>query len=299
MITKYNKVRYDDNLGYRILHVTGTNTGETALPYLHHCLNYMLLYFKQGTGSIKIEGRRYKLSDGDIVILNPSELFQLTIDNNKYHERMTLNVSEALLASFPDSCNSILEPFYKRSRGIGNHIAADKVKKHGMDICLNEILKYAQSSEETSPILCFCKIIELLSGLKNASTLSENNDNEDLYMNPTISEVLRYLNLHFKEELNISYIAEIFNIDKSHLSHLFKEHMGMSLWNYVIFRRIQLFNSLIRQNNSVEETCYEVGFKNYSNFFRLYKKHMKMTPTEFKKQIKSGEKIINIDSRPL
>ena len=49
MITKYNKVRYDDNLGYRILHVTGTNTGESALPYLHHCLNYMLLYFTNET----------------------------------------------------------------------------------------------------------------------------------------------------------------------------------------------------------------------------------------------------------
>ena len=296
-MNNYEKNRYNHNLGYRILHVKGTYTGETVLPYLHHCLNYMLLYFKHGTGSIKVEGRHYNLSSGDIIILNPSELFQLSIKDNEYHERITINVSEDMLASFPHSCNTILEPFYKRSKGTGNHITAENVKKYGMDVCLDKILHCALSGENTSPLMCFCSISELLHRLGKSTASAASSDYEEAYLNPLIRDVLSYLNLHFKEDLNISDIAGEFNIDKSHLSHLFKESMGMSLWNYVIFRRIQLFNSLIRENHSVEETCYKVGFKNYSNFFRLYKKHMKMTPSEFKNHIKSGEKIISITDK--
>jgi AraC-like DNA-binding protein len=31
-----------------------------------------------------------------------------------------------------------------------------------------------------------------------------------------------------------------------------------------------------------------VGFNNYSNFYRLYKKHLKITPQQFKEQLKSS-----------
>ena len=43
-------------------------------------------------------------------------------------------------------------------------------------------------------------------------------------------------------------------------------------------------NSMCRilLSGSPEEAAYRVGFTNYSNFFRLYKKYMGLTPLEFK-----------------
>jgi len=292
MTAQYNRNRYDDNLGYRILHISGTNTGETALPYLHHCLNYMLLYFKCGKGSIKIEGHHYNLNEGDVIVLNPSELFQITIDDSVYHERMTFNLSESMLAAFPGECNSLFELFYQRKKGIGNRVPAQKIRESGLDKYFDEILEFARSKEHLSPLLTFCRIAQLLEKLGKLISYNYSYGSEQTILNPLISDVLCYLNLHFTEDICIAEIAEEFNVDRSYLSHLFKEHVGMSLWTYVISRRIQLFNSLIRQNYSVEETCYKAGFQNYSNFFRLYKKHMNMTPTQFRNQIKSGEKLI-------
>ena len=61
----------------------------------------------------------------------------------------------------------------------------------------------------------------------------------------------------------------------------------MPLWTYVILRRIQRFNELLQQGCAAEEASRRVGFQNYSNFFRLYKKYERMTPAEYKKQLRS------------
>ncbi len=296
MNIEFDRIRYNHNLGYRVLHITGMNAGETALPFLHHCFNYMLMYFKEGSGRIRIEGNRYNLDAGDLIILNPSELFQITVDDGIFHERVTINLSEAMFAFFSSDQSSLFVPFFKRKKGMGNRTPAELIKKHGIDNHIESILKHLQSSDSSSPILAFCKIVEMLACIKESVSSDLLKESGQILSNPLIEDVLKYLNSHFKEDINISDIAQKLNINKSYLSHLFKEHVGMGLCTYVTFRRIQLFNTLIKENDSIEDTCYEVGFQNYSNFFRLYKKYMKMTPSQFKRQIKSGEKLIDINS---
>jgi AraC-like DNA-binding protein len=55
--------------------------------------------------------------------------------------------------------------------------------------------------------------------------------------------------------------------------------------DYLALRRIHLVNDLIRRGDPITEACFTAGFKNYSNFFRLYKKHTGLTPQEFKNSI--------------
>lgn len=76
-----------------------------------------------------------------------------------------------------------------------------------------------------------------------------------------------------------------FRVNRSYLLHRFKQKMGISLWNYVILRRINLFNNSLSDHVSLETAAYSVGFTNYSNFYRLYKKYMGLTPLEFKQQM--------------
>ena len=61
--------------------------------------------------------------------------------------------------------------------------------------------------------------------------------------------------------------------------------IGIPLHDYLVLRRIHLVNDLIHRGDSITDACFAAGFKNYSNFFRLYKKHTGMTPQEFKNSI--------------
>ncbi|MBR5156884.1 MAG: helix-turn-helix transcriptional regulator [Clostridia bacterium] len=284
MNTEFNKIVYDSSFGYIITHTEGMSAENSTLDYPHSTANFIIYYFIHGTGNIKIEGRHYDINEGDIVILDPSEVFHCTVDSNKLHERIVLHLNETLLKNFPCDCTSLFMPFYKKEKGINNHLSAATVKKYGLDKALENMLYLVKSEDSISSVLVICKIIEFLAQLNKIFSTAQSKDSEHTKVNPLINMVLDYLNKNFTKDFNITDIALKFNIDKSYLSHLFKEQVGISVWSYVIFRRIYLFNNLIKQGKSIEETSRQVGFKNYSNFFRLYKKHMQMTPMQFKKK---------------
>lgn len=282
---KYSKSSYS-GLGYVITHTAGEAAAESTLGYPHRTSEFMIYYFVQGSGNIKIEGRQYEIEQGDIIMLNPTELFYCSVNNDSFHERIVLHVNETILKNFTFDCNFLFLPFYKRQKGIENKISAQVVQKNEIDTELMRLLELSKETDEKRSLICVCKVVDILSKLSDVMAPACENSGDKVRTNPLINKVINYLNEHFEENLSIAHIAECFNIDKSYLSHLFKECVGISLWNYVIFRRIYRFNDLIRENHTIEDSCYKVGFQNYSNFFRLYKKYMKMTPMQFKKQIK-------------
>ncbi len=285
---QYYKDRYIDNPHYSLMHVRGLHAAESAIPYLHYSRRYQLMYFKCGNATIKIEGRNYKIQEGDIILLNPSELFRLYVDDEAYHERLSFSLGEELFAEYPNAASSLFAPFYNRNKGFGNKISAEAATKHGVTTHIENTLELLKSSKPSSPLLAFCEICHLLVALNEASETAP--AIVQAVSNPLISGVLDYLNLHFTEELTIPSLSAQFSIDKSHLSHLFKEYVGMSIWTYVILRRLQLFNRIICEEPSIEEAAFKSGFKNYSNFFRLYKKYIGVTPTQYKKQFFSKKK---------
>lgn len=288
MNTTFKKTHYDSYPGYRLHHTAGIEAGASTLGFLHYNKDYMLIYFMRGTGSIKVEGHHYDIAEGDIVMLNPAELFHCTVSDQAYHERIVLYFNESILDNFPFNTDALFQSFNKRENGLGNYISAKSAHAHGLDKFFQELLQLAQAPDNTSAILSVCKVIELLAQLAQITASPDHSIDDTLHEKPLINEVLRFLNMHFREDITISTVADAFRINKSYLSHLFKEHVGMSLWSYVILRRLQACNELIRKNHSIEEASYQVGFQNYSNFFRLYKKHMGITPIQFKKQLHSS-----------
>ncbi len=284
MYENFNKTSYESDLGYIVNHTTGFSAEASTLSYMHHPSQHMLYYFISGSGNIKIEGKQYNFNDGDIIILNPAEMFCCSVDANKYHERIVLHFSERLLKSFPKDCNSLCAPFINREKGVSNHISSSNVKKYSLDAMMKSLLATVQRLGSVKDILALCKITEVLSVI---CEIFENQDVKNIVSsteNHFINKILEFLNIHFKEELSMDTIAQQFNIDKSYLSHLFKEHVGTSVWNYVIFHRISYFNEIVSNGTNIGKAFQLAGFYNYSNFFRLYKKHMGITPMEFKKQ---------------
>jgi len=291
MAEPYRKVSYDNNSCYKLHHTYGFFAGTANPAHLHYDTDLIITYFKQGSGKIQIEGRLYDISEGDFVIQNPAELHRCIIDDGKYHERLALYINEAILKNFPCENTILFDAFYKREKGIGNLIPAEIVSNRGLDVLLDELLIHTRSQKSTSEILAICKIIELLIELNEIAAPVSDIINHTVYENPVINNVLNHINEHFREKLTAEDIARHFYISKYHLSHLFKEYVGISLWDYIIFRRLLFANELMRKGYTVEESCFQSGFSNYSNFFRLYKKHMQITPSDFKRQLTASQNL--------
>jgi len=286
MSNGFEKICYDSQPGFRLHHTLGHEAGASTLGYFHTSNTYMMICFIHGTGNIKVEGNAYDIHEGDLVLLNPQDLFLCTVDDAVYHERMVLYFQEDILRGTPYDSKDLFRPFLAAPVGVGNHLSATSIEYLGIRTDFEELLQAFQNTNNT--FLTFAKAITILAKLNmiTPTIITPHPGNE---ANKRIADVLHYLNNHYAEDIHIAQIADAFSLNKSYLAHQFKAHVGMSLWNYVILKRLHAFNELIRNGSFIEDACWQVGFQNYSNFFRLYKKHMGITPMQFKKQQKEKQ----------
>ena len=147
----------------------------------------------------------------------------------------------------------------------------------GVDRDLERLFELAKNDDDTSNALGLCLVVQILAKING--TVSPSREASLTFTD----KVLEYINESFTRPITCEDISERFHINKFHLERVFKQSVGISLWDYVINRRIIYCNKLMRQGYSVKEASFLSGFNNYSNFYRLYKKHTGITPIQYKK----------------
>jgi transcriptional regulator GlxA family with amidase domain len=88
-----------------------------------------------------------------------------------------------------------------------------------------------------------------------------------------IDAVCLYLNEHFGEEIDFSELAARLHMDQASLCRFFKRATGRTMTAYLNELRVgAAAQLLIETDKSVLEIGFRVGFGNYSNFNRQFKK---------------------------
>ena len=105
-----------------------------------------------------------------------------------------------------------------------------------------------------------------------------------------VSQIQRYIQLHFSETLRISQLADQFNINRSHLYRMFKDCIGMGPEQYLIDFRMNQAKQLLENGNiSIAEVAQKVGYNNYTNFYTNFQKHTGFTPREYQQQHQTSQ----------
>lgn len=286
MISEYCKECYDTNQFVKVHYSHGIRNVGATLPFLHYDKDLIIEYYRKGEASIRIEGNLYDISEGDIVFLNPDELHVSERKDICYMEKIVLHINDNLLTGFGCDNKLFFDTIARKAKGRGNHICADAAKKAGLDkiidSCLNLAIEY---SDENGILLC-CKTTELLSMLAQLVSNDAEIDATVSSSNKLVNRIVDYINRHYNEDVTLDTLSNRFHFSKYYLSHIFKEYVGISPVDYLIVRRLYNVNNFIRGGASFKEASLSAGFNNYSNFFRLYKKHFNITPQQFKDQIR-------------
>lgn len=106
----------------------------------------------------------------------------------------------------------------------------------------------------------------------------------------TISHLIEasceYIRHHLHEDLTLQRMAKLLSISQEHLTRMFRQQKGMTYYQYVILQRVLESKRLICEypNMSLTDIAYTTGFPSSSQFTRLFKSSVGMTPTEFRRQ---------------
>lgn len=100
---------------------------------------------------------------------------------------------------------------------------------------------------------------------------------------PIIQKVLNYISLHLSGDLSLTKIANIFSLNSSYLSTLFKKETGTTLTTFVNNKRIKHAIYLLNTHTeSIQEIAVLCGIEDFTYFTKLFKKYAHMTPTAYR-----------------
>ena len=85
-------------------------------------------------------------------------------------------------------------------------------------------------------------------------------------------------------DLSLDNTAKMFYISKSTISNTFRKEMGISFYRYVTQRRLVASKNMILENTQLETIANQVGFSDYSSFYRTFKSEYGISPRQFRDQ---------------
>lgn len=112
---------------------------------------------------------------------------------------------------------------------------------------------------------------------------------QHLYINKSKSDIVKnsiiYMNNNYKNKIDLNSISSEVHINSQYLSRIFKKEIGISCVDYL---------NLLRVNQACEmltETAYpayriacDSGFSDSAYFSRVFTKHIKLTPSQYRKR---------------
>jgi len=257
---------------FRLFHMR--NIPKERVEYHYHEF-YKLLIVLSGTGGYWIDGNRYQLTSGDVVLLD-SRLTHRPEFETEY-ERVIIYISPEFLnaASTPD-CD-LNRCFSTPERHILRLPHRERERIFGLARDLETELA---SGEAGKDILSRGILLRLLVELYRMTRREELAAVQPLFpKNERVVEILRYIDGHLTEDITIEGLAERFFLSRYHMMRLFREHTGLTIHSYLVDRRLMNARDLIGKGFGATEACYKAGFNSYCTFCRAYNKRFGMSPT--------------------
>jgi AraC-like DNA-binding protein/mannose-6-phosphate isomerase-like protein (cupin superfamily) len=104
-----------------------------------------------------------------------------------------------------------------------------------------------------------------------------------------IDEICLFLNKNFTEEIEFAGLAKCFHMDQASLCRFFKRATGRTMTAYLNELRVgAAAQLLINTNDSILDIGFRVGFGNYSNFNRQFKRIKGFGPRTLRHQFSLG-----------
>ncbi len=103
-----------------------------------------------------------------------------------------------------------------------------------------------------------------------------------------IEKAAKYMRDHYMEQINISDLAKNEFVSVFYFTRLFKDYYGTSPYDYLVKYRLNKSKFMLLQGRTIKEIAQECGFGNANNFSRIFKRHIGVSPNQFRAKFFEG-----------
>lgn len=249
---------------------------------------FEITYVRSGTGAYLVNGQKYEMQDGDIIIFNNVEPHGWLVKDG-HMEVDVIIFSTEFIADHGDSYEyEFLNPFIERGSNFQNCISG--VDNNGREIgrIIQEIGEEWANKEAGYRLFIksdVLRILTLLLRYYQKDVSSGELLKEKKAAMKRLEEVFRRIEADYSEKLTLEDMAKSVYMSPNYFSSYFRRIVGKSFSEYLSeFRIRKVEEQLEKTGRSVTEIAMECGFRNMSNFYRQYKKATGSKPGDIKKK---------------
>ena len=259
---------------FRLFHLNSRGSTQVEYHYHEFC---KALFLVQGSGGYFVDGQRYRLQSGDIVLLDAHSIHRPELDPDSTYERIILYISPEYLQRQSTAQCSLRSVFSGESGHVLRLNGEQKQKIFRMAFQLERDLSEEGFGRE---ILSNAGLLRLLVELgRNRENPETSGPSPVMPRSERIAQILRYIDAHLAEDLDAEIIANAFFISKYHMMRQFRRETGTTVHLYITQKRLVKARELMDSGMRATEACYRCGWRSYSSFTRAYGKHLGTTPT--------------------
>lgn len=260
------KIIRDEEFPVQIFRNVRTQREIIFIPHWHEHLE--LHFILKGHGVFYCNQNPIPVQEGNLIIINSNELHKGVNESNEYESLVAIFELSAFSKEIADS-NVIFQTLIPSDNTIAK--------------LFNELYQEETNKERGYKLAMRGKVYELISYLLRNYVVKSETERENIKRVKNLNRlysVMKYIENNYSEPISNKELADLIHLSEFRFCHLFKESLGQSPSNYINEIRLKKAYYLLKQKEmSIAEIAATVGFQDYNNFGRLFRKYYGFPPS--------------------
>ena len=257
-----------------------THTSDSGSGIINHRHNSIeLLFGESGGAEYKINGETYMIGKNDILMIGAMDFHFAKLTEVPYN-RYGLTMLPVYIRTIP-AISDYLDIYQTQSpensillKGLPDREFAEYI--HILRHLREETRNPKKDSAEIVAVL-----IHMLTLMLKRRLHFQNLETAHSPLHQTMLQIKSYIDLNYREEINLEKLGERFYFQPGTISKYFKLECGINIKKVRVSNAVRL---LERSEISIEALATEVGYTSVNTFLRQFNEMMQISPLQYRKK---------------
>lgn len=279
---RLNELILYDNTGTPFIKTFHSTVSPIKRIYnAHHHTECELSVFIEGCGIYSVQGKEYTFSKGDIFLFGSNEEHCITAIDEEIN-LLNIQFEPRILWEHSDNIE-LLKLFSARNENFSNKFSnTDKDLSNYVLSLENELRNKRTGYKIQVKYLLLSALIHIMrnySYTHSDTVITGANSTEQL------KNAMQYIDANLENKLTLKDIADTACMTQTYFSSVFKKFNGITPWEYITIKRVEMAIGLLRSSNMTKlEIAEKCGFSGSSNFYKAFTKITGKQPKDFCKK---------------
>jgi AraC-like DNA-binding protein len=262
---------------YEIMYLSGVgNAGLTIQTHPY----YEMIMLLAGEVAYQTKDGIYVLDPGDIMFFGTyAQHCPIVLNRSLPYERIVLNINPEKLQYLSRDVLDLSECFNLKKKGF---FRFPYPVQNYIRFLLGKLLGLRQSMPFGNELLADSYLIELFVTITEYIHMESSMFlSSEIKAHQLLDIIDQYINENIEHDIKVEDIARFVCMNKYSLMRTFKNITDKTVYQYIITKRLETAEKMIRSGIDFITAAYSCGFSDYSCFYRSFVNYYHMSPKEY------------------